>query len=467
MWALIVLIYTKLSSLRFLLAQLHLESLIGKRSTKAVRAALKNLPSGSDAYDHAYKDAMLRIEGQVADREELAKQVLSWITCTERPLTTCELQHALAVEIGETELDKENLPDIEDLVSVCAGLVTIDEESNIIRLVHYTTQEYFERTQNQWFPDAATDITASCVTYLSFDVFERGFCLSDDEFKERLRSNQFFEYAVENWGHHARKISILSPVLSHKVVSFLMNEAKVSASSQGLIAPWMATRRGLSNSNYSQKIQKRVTGLHLTAYFAAEAVAKLLLETGKLDIDSKDSYGQTPLSWAAENGHEAIVKLLLETGKVDVDSKDKSGWTPLSWAALNGHEAVVKIFLETGRVDVDLEDEYRRTPLSWAARKGHVAVVKLLLETGKVKADSRDSKHSSTPLLWAARNGHEAVVKLLLETGKVDINSKDKDDRTPLLWATTNGSQAIIKLLLENLNMVLPQCPRHTVVPDR
>ena len=33
------------------------------------------------------------------------------------------------------------------LVSVCAGLVTIDRESNIIRLVHYTTEEFFERIQ--------------------------------------------------------------------------------------------------------------------------------------------------------------------------------------------------------------------------------------------------------------------------------------------------------------------------------
>jgi ankyrin repeat domain-containing protein 50 len=52
-------------------------------------------------------------------------------------------------------------------------------------------------------------------------------------------------------------------------------------------------------------------------------VVKLLLETGKADVDLKDSkYRQTPLSWAAENGHEIVVKLLLETGKANVDLKD-------------------------------------------------------------------------------------------------------------------------------------------------
>ena len=99
---------------------------------------------------------MERVEGQIPHSRELAKQVLLWITCAMRPLTTSELQHALAVELDESELDKDNLPEIEDMVSVCAGLVTVDEESNIIHLVHYTTQEYFERTQKKWFPKCKT-----------------------------------------------------------------------------------------------------------------------------------------------------------------------------------------------------------------------------------------------------------------------------------------------------------------------
>jgi ankyrin repeat protein len=39
-------------------------------------------------------------------------------------------------------------------------------------------------------------------------------------------------------------------------------------------------------------------------------VVKLLLEKGA-DLESKNTFSQTPLSLATENGHEAVVKLLL------------------------------------------------------------------------------------------------------------------------------------------------------------
>src|SRR5258706_11573932 len=197
----------KLTTYRFLLAQLHFDSLKGKTSPKAIRAALKKLPTGFKAYDYAYKDAMERIEGQFADEEKLAKRVLSWITCAKRPLTTSELGHVLAVELRESQFDEENLSLIEDMVSVCAGLVTVDKETDIIRLVHYTTQEYFEQTQKSWFPDAEIDIATICVTYLSFSDFESGICQNDKEFEERLQSNPLYDYASHNWGHHAREAS--------------------------------------------------------------------------------------------------------------------------------------------------------------------------------------------------------------------------------------------------------------------
>ena len=107
----------------------------------AIPAALRTLSTGSEALDFMYIFGMERIQGQALHIAELAKRVLSWITCARRPLTTSELQHALAVEAGQSELNQDNLEEIDIMVSVCAGLVTVDQESDIIRLVHYTTQE--------------------------------------------------------------------------------------------------------------------------------------------------------------------------------------------------------------------------------------------------------------------------------------------------------------------------------------
>ncbi|RYP24412.1 hypothetical protein DL767_008620 [Monosporascus sp. MG133] len=104
---------------------------------------------------------------------------------------------------------------------------------------------------------------------------------------------------------------------------------------------------------------------------------------------------QTPLWYAAENGYEGIAKLLLETGKVDTDSKNNHGRTLLSYAAEKGYEGIVKLLLKTDKVDVDLKITgtyyYGRTPLSYAAEKGYEGIVKLLLETGKVDADSKNT----------------------------------------------------------------------------
>ena len=425
-----------------MLAQLHLDSLIGKRAPKAIRTALEKLPTGSKAYDHAYKDAMERIEGQVEDQKELAKQVLLWIACAKRPLTTLELQHALAVEFGELKLDEENLPQIEDMVSVCAGLVTVDEESNIIRLVHYTTQEYFERTWLSWFPNAQNDITTSCVTYLLFDAFDTGFCPTDEEFEARLRLNPLYEYAAHNWGHH---VCAVSTEVEQLILDLLENEAKISGCSQVM----MASRRYLGDSSYSQKVPRQMTGVHLAAYFGLKEAMMALLKN-RHDPDVKDTYGRTPLSWAAMNGHQTVMRLLLDKG-AELESKDKAdGRTPLSWAAESGHKAAVKLLLEKGAELESKDKYYGRTPLFWAAEKGHETVVKLLLAKEGVDPDST-SDYGQTPLSCAAKNGHEAVVKMLLAKEGVDQDSKDSDyGRTPLWWAASWGHKAVVKLLFEN-----------------
>ncbi|GAA88079.1 hypothetical protein AKAW_06193 [Aspergillus luchuensis IFO 4308] len=230
--------------------------------------------------------------------------------------------------------------------------------------------------------------------------------------------------------------------------------------------------------------------------WAAEAgfvpVVKLLLATGKVDVDARDSnYGRTPLSWAAGAGHAEIVQLLLATNQVDINSVDYQNRPPLTWALFNSLERmkpVVKLFLATGQADLNIRDETSdRTALSWVCGMGHLEIVKSLLETGKADVNTIEKYHGRTPLSWAAfdkhqeimkvliatghadleardneegrtvlslaaGNGLEAGVRALLETGKVDVNSKDRNRRTPLFWALKNGHQNTALLLEEALS---------------
>lgn len=67
------------------------------------------------------------------------------------------------------------------------------------------------------------------------------------------------------------------------------------------------------------------------------------------------------------NGHEVVIKLLLATGKDDLNSKDEDGRTPLAWAAANSHLAAAGMLLATERVDVALPKLLRLTCLSTRA----------------------------------------------------------------------------------------------------
>jgi hypothetical protein len=145
-----------------------MNSLATKHNRREIRKALDSLP---DKLDDIYDEAMKRIRSQDENDAHLAERVLYWVSYALKPLTVMEIQHALAVEPGDKYLDEEALTDEILLVSVCAGLVTIDQGSKILRLVHYTTQEYFQRTRITQFPNAQSTIATSCLTYTLFDVF--------------------------------------------------------------------------------------------------------------------------------------------------------------------------------------------------------------------------------------------------------------------------------------------------------
>ena len=115
---------------------------------RGVRKALERLPSG---IDDTYTEAWSRISGQIPEQSELGKRVLSWAIHATRPLRVSEMQEALAIEEGDELLDQEWLFDAARLTWFYAGLVMINEQRQLITLIHPTTQEYFNARKNAFF----------------------------------------------------------------------------------------------------------------------------------------------------------------------------------------------------------------------------------------------------------------------------------------------------------------------------
>jgi len=359
---------------------------------------------------------------------------LMWICHAERPLQVDELCHALAVEIGSTTLNAENIPSVGTLLGCCQGLFTVDQEASIVRLVHFTLQEYLCTHHDDLFNKAHSSIAETCLTYLNSQQVKS---LSTNP-SVGPQDIPFIRYSSRYWGTHA-KIELSSRARSLALELFDQCDSGIPAR--------LLLRQVWSWGPVKYDSGLLFTGLHYVSFFGISELATDLIEVKGHNINQKDCVGFTPLIWAAMYGHLDVVKLLLRREDVLPDNPDDKNRAPLSWAARNGHDEVVKLLLGQEGVGPNNSDSDGRTPLSWAAGNGHDGTVGLLLERGDVDPN-KPADNSQTPLLWASRNGHEGVVKLLLARGDVDPDKPDEYDQTALSWAAENGHGGTVKLLL-------------------
>ncbi|EPS39694.1 hypothetical protein H072_6511 [Dactylellina haptotyla CBS 200.50] len=459
----------------FLLAKLRLESLAGMACAKEVLDTLKKdgLSPPTDveaAYDAAYNDAMDRIQTQVPSSRKRAFKALSWITFACQPLTIQELQDALAVQIHTTSFDKRNIPRADLIIGACGGLVTVTEKTSIVRLVHYTTQEYFERTKETWFPNAQFDILNTCMTYLRYDTVKElsifrenggkevtfdetdtmrvkhmhAFADREDlkpnkkydqymtfeiesQIRDRLetlvfRKHILYGYIALNWFHHIRKIpadrrkgTISGFLTDRDALSTYSRAMSVALDANAFESPqWIDME---SNSNvriYSERVDS-MQAVHIAACVGLDDLLVDLLNETNLNI--RDSNGATPISWAARRGHESTVKMLLERGAL-IELADGGNRTPLWWAVSMRHEVITKLLVERGANSL-VEDLFGDTILATAVRMGLQNIVEILIEGGA------DPDHicklarvkDITPLHRAIIQDYPKMAKYLVEHG--------------------------------------------------
>ncbi|CEJ57104.1 hypothetical protein PMG11_05811 [Penicillium brasilianum] len=154
--------------------------------------------------------------------------------------------------------------------------------------------------------------------------------------------------------------------------------------------------------------------LHHVSDLEHTAVLHLLLEN-KPRPDLEDSFGRTPLSYAAQNGHLDVVQALVRSG-ADVYFFEGEIWgTALGAAAMHGHTSIVR-FLHDEGASIDVPPNL----ITKVASRGHMPVLELHITYGApVNYNRHDS--TETPLMAACQWGHTEIVRLLLKHS-ADVN---------------------------------------------
>ncbi|KAL8366316.1 hypothetical protein RB595_004877 [Gaeumannomyces hyphopodioides] len=371
-----------------------------------IEAAIQSIPEDLDA--------LYRTLLQSMGSDSL--KLVQWICFSTRPLTTDELQWAMAIDPNGTHESLDECQRSNDFITndkinrrirvLSRGLAEIVPSSNaqVVQFIHQSVKDFVEKGLSVLDSSSTSAIgmahhrlSKTCIRYLAMKEIGQSTGYGRHDFP-------FLHYATTSWVAHAKQSDARS-VRQEDLLKFF------GWPSEALVELWVRIYGTLEKYSRDRPAQGTSLGHVASRYKVVGLLSAIMQKADRIGIDigidSRDENARTPLSFAAENGHEAVVELLLATGKVDVDSKDEQGRTPLSWAAANGHEAVIKLLLATGRVDVESKDERGRTPLLYAAENVHEAIVKLLLATGKVDVDLKD-RGGWAPLSCAAQNGREA-----------------------------------------------------------
>ena len=93
---------------------------------------MEQLPPG---VDELYKADMKRIEGQPKKQAKMAKHMLLWVISATRSITFEDLQFALTFSEETKTFNPKGLVRESLLLSLCCGLLTVEKESRLVRLV--------------------------------------------------------------------------------------------------------------------------------------------------------------------------------------------------------------------------------------------------------------------------------------------------------------------------------------------
>lgn len=391
-----------------------------------------------------------------------------------------ELRHALAIRGDKSSSlpSEEVLESTNLMIKVCMGLVIVERESGVIRLLHHTTLEYLQETMTcLWnLEDSGTvetrllppksskcamqevhqDIAKACIKYLSILSVQLFFIKGDWKYHRKAPDEYpFLKYAIYHWARHWRKgfneislpvsaIEIITNFLGNGMMTILMN---------------MFEDYQLNATDSAGNL----TILHFVAFFGLTSMIDVCLNNGH-DIHATTRRGENALWFALLSKHQDTSKALLQRGAKEIFVLTNKGLlSSLGLAIYKGTGAAADLLRDDnfGAI-IDPEAKvcthpencscYFIFPLQVAVQVGNLEMIKMLLERG-AEPHARNNTTgnglvNAEALIEAVQRGHEDIVETLLQADDSAVNVADKRYRTPLFWAVRMGKWSIANVLL-------------------
>lgn len=436
----------------------------------ARRRALITLPPTLKA---TYQRILQKVNESSGEAQKLVQRTLLWIIHGPK-MSISALCEAVSLEAGQRKLDREAIPEEEDILRLCSSLVRRSVFSHNLELAHFTVEEFLTSDDTRSNGSFSTYhvppldgvigpavIAKGLLTYILFDDFNSFDGSNSCQTRRKNGQYALLQDAVRHWNTHARYnmddpevLRMVQKLLHPSKSNNFMNWAMNWAYGQNLDL-------ALPSSKYNYAAS--CSPLHYAASFGLWRVCTWLVKSG-CDVNQNSLMG-CPLHcafWGSdlltgaipgdpdefmrksspgiESLLAATVQALLDLG-ADASCSCKSGgesWTPLYLAfAHENKEACVSLLRRGATVDEKLfsdvshlVEQHRSFCKQVIDRIGHERVQEKvyarLLELAAEPGTCVTQADVSQALSTAAHSGQLARIQNLVQDLKVDVNATNQ-----------------------------------------
>lgn len=427
---------------RFRWVYLQVRSLENHITDDAVHNWAHKLPRNlTEAYDQLWDN----MRGHDDFDVDLAERAIMWVLCSFEPPRSHILLEAIRYAVQGSTVVRKEKQTLQQILSLCQDLLTIDEERGVWMLPHASVAEYFEsRGYTNW----------KC------HVFASKVCLGvlENFWPEEIGYETFAEYVEEYWGRHVEEYDEWLETMEGNNEATKADQNLTEALERFLGSP------SESSASYRKWTDKRseLTPVNMALFAVCKYGLWYTLRDwwvhSKITMEmafATNGIGYTSLSLAAEGGCLPIVKHLVGLIGVMHPHAANDCVDALNCALEERNFDIVKFFIMEVKVDVNLpggRSEHRDTAAQ-VATGCRPAILQWMLDQGIVDVDRENDTGSryGNLLIRAAYLDKVESVQILLKAGaNVNAAVNNGDYGSALVASQVFINPEIVRLLLEH-----------------